>query len=374
MASACCVCRDDHHGGHSADGKSNLPLICLVPRDDAHHTRQPGGSGRSRRGSSPTLENPEDFHLLDDEYIEKHFKLSKRPLYLDPFRRPLITFPMSQEGSSNFNLARKYKVNQQILDGFLDPSEAISAPSVFPYATSKTEKSNTKHDDEELIYILQLPDWEYTCPVHKQSVRTPRFIWHSCKKEQKTTKGNEPTHGGGPMNKPKPWLLSRHTDFDLMSQCPILRPGFDALNLSAPFIVQMNAEGKWENTRPANLDEERLKAVIQNLVNSNAISAAQSYCCQCAAENQFPKTQPQYIPVVMMPVYSADRCPFDMNCEVEKLREAEKGKVKKPSKKTKAEDDTKEEKDKDTIKRTKKRSIRRSPTLVFCCSLPFLCI
>lgn len=38
---------------------------------------------------------------------------------------------MTQEDAKNFNLARKYKINQQILDGFLDASEAISAPSVF---------------------------------------------------------------------------------------------------------------------------------------------------------------------------------------------------------------------------------------------------
>lgn len=38
---------------------------------------------------------------------------------------------MTQEDVKHFNLARKYKINQQILDGFLDPAEAISAPSVF---------------------------------------------------------------------------------------------------------------------------------------------------------------------------------------------------------------------------------------------------
>lgn len=50
-------------------------------------------------------------------------------------RRPLITFPMTQEDVRHFNLARKYKINQQILDGFLDPSEAITAPSVFVCST-----------------------------------------------------------------------------------------------------------------------------------------------------------------------------------------------------------------------------------------------
>lgn len=56
--------------------------------------------------------------------------------------------------------------------------------------------------------------------------------------------------------------------------------------MSAPIIVQMNPQGKWENSKPECLDEERLRAVIQHLVKSKAISAAQSYCCQCAAENK----------------------------------------------------------------------------------------
>ncbi|XP_026742195.1 uncharacterized protein LOC113504218 [Trichoplusia ni] len=159
-----------------------------------------------------------DFQLLDEAYIKKHFKLPQRALYLDPFRRPLITFPTSQEGTKNFNMARKCKINQQILDGFLDPSEAISAPSVFPYAKNQAEKAKeAAEEDEEIIYILQLPDWEFRCPVHNETVRTPRFIWHSCKKPKKE-KTSELQRGGGPMNKPKPWLLSRHTDFDLMSQ------------------------------------------------------------------------------------------------------------------------------------------------------------
>ncbi|CAG9782371.1 unnamed protein product [Diatraea saccharalis] len=160
---------------------------------------------------------PGGFQLLDEEYVKKNFKLPQRALYLDPFRRPLITFPMTQEDVKNFNLARKYKINQQILDGTLDGSEAISAPSVFPYAKTEAEKRKEAEDDEEIIYILQLPDWQYQCPVHKETISTPRFIWHSCKKTKKEKKG-ELKQGGGPLNKPKPWLLSRHTDFDLLSQ------------------------------------------------------------------------------------------------------------------------------------------------------------
>ncbi|XP_028178603.1 uncharacterized protein LOC135086647 [Ostrinia nubilalis] len=210
MAS-CCTC-----SGGSSGAQSSLPLICLVPRDAAAAGKAgPGPAGKPRPISAGTAQS--DFQLLDEAYIKKHFKLPQRSLYLDPFRRPLITFPMTQEDVKHFNLARKYKINQQILDGFLDPSEAISAPSVFPYAKTEAEKRKEADDDEEIIYILQLPDWEFQCPVHNQTIRTPRFIWHSCKKDKKGKKG-ELKQGGGPLNKPKPWLLSRHTDFDLLSQ------------------------------------------------------------------------------------------------------------------------------------------------------------
>ncbi|CAH0578292.1 unnamed protein product [Chrysodeixis includens] len=220
---ACCTCPGPHGAGagggaagHHAKG-GNLPLICLVPRGDGTRA-QPGHGGNKPRPATGGSGPHADFQLLDEAYIKKHFKLPQRALYLDPFRRPLITFPMTQEGTNNFNMARKCKINQQILDGFLDPSEAISAPSVFPYATSKENKDKeSAEDDEEIIYILQLPDWEFKCPVHNETIRTPRFIWHSCKKTKKT-KSSKLQRGGGPMNKPKPWLLSRHTDFDLMSQ------------------------------------------------------------------------------------------------------------------------------------------------------------
>lgn len=70
---------------------------------------------------------------------------------------------------------------------------------------------------------------------------------------------------------------------------PLAKPGFDTLSTSAPVLVQMNPDGKWENCKPDNMDEEKLKAVITHLVNSKTISAAQSYCCQCAAESQVKK-------------------------------------------------------------------------------------
>ncbi|XP_049885418.1 uncharacterized protein LOC126380206 [Pectinophora gossypiella] len=219
----CCPCgaKDGKPGG----AKGALPLICLVPRDAAagqggargggggHTSGQSGGSACS--GGMPDSQ----FQFLDEEYLKKHFNLPPRALYLDPFRRPLITFPVSGENTKNFNMARKTKINQQILDGFLDPSEAITAPSVFPYAeANKTKTAEEAEEDEEIIYILQLPDWEFKCPIHKETIRTPRFIWHSCKKSKKGKGEGEMRQGGGPLNRPKPWLLSRHTDFDWSSQ------------------------------------------------------------------------------------------------------------------------------------------------------------
>ncbi|CAH2242377.1 jg432, partial [Pararge aegeria aegeria] len=160
----CCTCK-----GLGRSQKSSLPLICLVPRDG-----HPENSAPPRPTPATTNSARSNFELLDEDYIKKHFKLPQRSLYLDPFRRPLITFPMTQEDVKNFNLARKYKINQQILDGFLDPSAAISAPSVFPYAKSEAEKKKEAEEDEEIIYILQLPDWEFKCPEHNQTIRTPR--------------------------------------------------------------------------------------------------------------------------------------------------------------------------------------------------------
>ncbi|XP_035434009.1 uncharacterized protein LOC118265303 [Spodoptera frugiperda] len=138
-----------------------------------------------------------------------------------------------------------------------------------------------------------------------------------------------------------------------LADIPLAQPGFDALNMSAPFIVQMNNEGKWESKTPENLDEERLKAIVQHLVNSKAISAAQSYCCQCAAENQLPKMRPQYVPVVMMPIFPSNQCPFDMESEVKKMSDADKPKTK-PTKKAKA-IESKDGKEKDRAAKPKKR-------------------
>lgn len=44
-----------------------------------------------------------------------------------------------------------------------------------PYAKSEAEKRKETEEDEEIIYILQLPDWEYNCPVHNQTIKTPRL-------------------------------------------------------------------------------------------------------------------------------------------------------------------------------------------------------
>ncbi|XP_026748390.2 uncharacterized protein LOC113509274 [Galleria mellonella] len=136
-----------------------------------------------------------------------------------------------------------------------------------------------------------------------------------------------------------------------LDKVPLPRPGFDALGMSAPVLVQMNPEGKWESCKPESLDEERLRAVVQHLVNSKAISAAQSYCCQCAVDNQKQEGKSNYVPIIMMPIYPANKCPFDMECEIQKIKETES----KPSKKTKKMETVVEsEKNKDK-KKIKKR-------------------
>lgn len=68
-------------------------------------------------------------------------------------RRPLISFPMTQEDVKHFNMARKTKINQQILDGFLDPSAAITAPSIFVciHRVSLINSVISKHN-KNLIY------------------------------------------------------------------------------------------------------------------------------------------------------------------------------------------------------------------------------
>ncbi|XP_053624016.1 uncharacterized protein LOC128682955 isoform X1 [Plodia interpunctella] len=138
-----------------------------------------------------------------------------------------------------------------------------------------------------------------------------------------------------------------------ISNRPLAKPGFDALGMTAPVMVQMNPDGKWENAKPGNLDEERLRAVVQHLTNSQALSAAQSYCVQCAAENQKAGggKPSNYVPVIMMPIYPADQCPFDMECEIEKMKD---GDAKKTKKAKKAEQAGKEEKETEK-KKTKKR-------------------
>lgn len=69
--------------------------------------------------------------------------------------------------------------------------------------------------------------------------------------------------------------------------------------------------------------------------------------------------QPQYVPVVMMPIYPANQCPFDMECEVQKMKDAERLDKTKPKKKTKMTAEAKEEdKEKDKIKKVKKRGFQ----------------
>ncbi|CAK1588051.1 unnamed protein product [Parnassius mnemosyne] len=136
-----------------------------------------------------------------------------------------------------------------------------------------------------------------------------------------------------------------------LADIPFAKPGFDSLTMSAPLLVQMNPEGRWENKKPESLDEERLQAVVQYLVASKALSAAESYCCQCAAESVKEGENPKYVPVIMMPICPADQCPFDMECELQKIKETET----KPTKLARKALQSKEtEKDHDK-KKTKKR-------------------
>ncbi|CAH2035981.1 unnamed protein product, partial [Iphiclides podalirius] len=95
--------------------------------------------------------------------------------------------------------------------------------------------------------------------------------------------------------------------------------------------MQINPEGKWEGSTPAgdDVENQKLKAVVQYLIDSEAVSAAQSYCCQCAADSQVFDIDSvkggdkfNYVPVIMMPICPADECPFDMECEVKKMKEA----------------------------------------------------
>ncbi|XP_050360707.1 uncharacterized protein LOC126780346 isoform X1 [Nymphalis io] len=141
-------------------------------------------------------------------------------------------------------------------------------------------------------------------------------------------------------------------EMDKLAKVPLARPGFDAFDMSAPLLVQMNSAGKWENCKPDNMDEEKLKAVIQHLVNSKSISAAQSYCYQCAAENQKVSGKSNFVPVIMMPIYPADECPFDMKCEIEKMKET----VKKPTKKAVTKEQEKHVEDNKDKKKIKKRN------------------
>ncbi|KAM3969069.1 uncharacterized protein ACR2FA_003710 [Aphomia sociella] len=134
-----------------------------------------------------------------------------------------------------------------------------------------------------------------------------------------------------------------------LAKVPLPRPGFDALGVSAPVLVQMNPDGKWENCKPDNLDEQRLRAVVQHLVNSKAVSAAQSYCCQCAVDSQKEGGKSNYVPIIMMPIYPADMCPYDMECEMQKMKVESK-----PGKKT-----TKTEKVKESEKDKEKKNIKK---------------
>lgn len=117
-------------GGLHQGNTMSLPIVCLIPKNPHGQLESKSNQPLYPKHQIPASKS-DNMELMDEEFLKKHFNLPKRALYLDPMRRPLITFPMTQEDSKNFNLARKYKINQQILDGILDPSAAISAPSIF---------------------------------------------------------------------------------------------------------------------------------------------------------------------------------------------------------------------------------------------------
>lgn len=58
-----------------------------------------------------------------------------------------------------------------------------------------------------------------------------------------------------------------------------------------------------------------------------------------------------YVPVIMMPIYPADQCPFDMECEIQKIKETET----KPAKGAKKFEKTMQSgKEKETVKPKKR--------------------
>ncbi|VVC95667.1 unnamed protein product, partial [Leptidea sinapis] len=102
----------------------------------------------------------------------------------------------TQEDVMHFNMARKTKINQQILDGFLDPIEAISEPSTFPYPKKDNlERKKVGDDDEEFS--------------KEQKERRPNSSGIHARRKEIGSKSGELNRGGGPTNKPKPCLLIR---------------------------------------------------------------------------------------------------------------------------------------------------------------------
>ncbi|KAI5646983.1 hypothetical protein NE865_01238 [Phthorimaea operculella] len=116
-----------------------------------------------------------------------------------------------------------------------------------------------------------------------------------------------------------------------VANIPLARPGFDALGMAAPILVKVNPTGQWASNAPENQDEKKLQQIIDYLIKTKRVSADQSYCCQCNTENQINGGHKpnNYVPIIMMPILPADQCPFDMECEIQKMQEAEAEKPKK---------------------------------------------
>ncbi|KAJ2954206.1 hypothetical protein O0L34_g2446 [Tuta absoluta] len=116
-----------------------------------------------------------------------------------------------------------------------------------------------------------------------------------------------------------------------LANIPLARPGFDALGMAAPVLMKVNPTGQWQSNAPEDKDEKKLKQIVDYLIKTKRVSAGESYCCQCCAENQINGGDKpnNYVPIIMMPIMPADQCPFDMDCEIQRMKEAETSKPKK---------------------------------------------
>ncbi|GBP93310.1 hypothetical protein EVAR_66543_1 [Eumeta japonica] len=104
---------------------------------------------------------------------------------------------------------------------------------------------------------------------------------------------------------------------------PTVTPGFDAFQLSAPLLGVINPEGQWYSCKPC-LEEDKLRSLVEIIAASRG-EKENSSCCKCLEESKGSSGgRSQYIPVIMMPIYSAESCPFDIECALKKAEESDK--------------------------------------------------